>query len=104
MRLAAASAALILALAPQAHSEPVAVTFDDVPYLSLTTDLDYQKVTTHELLAGLRRNHIVAIGFVNEIKDRGHRADNGGCDRPDAARRSRRPAPAVGRWRPLRAS
>jgi peptidoglycan/xylan/chitin deacetylase (PgdA/CDA1 family) len=68
MRLAVATAALFLALAAHVRAEPVAVTFDDVPYLSLTTDLDYQKTTTRELLGGLKRNHIPAIGFVNEIK------------------------------------
>lgn len=68
MRLATSIAALLLALASQARAEPVAVTFDDVPYLSLTTELGFQQTTTRELLNGLRRNHISAIGFVNEFQ------------------------------------
>ncbi|THD64786.1 polysaccharide deacetylase family protein [Phenylobacterium sp.] len=68
MRLALIAAGLALAWASNAAAEPVAVTFDDVPYLSLTAALDYQQTTTRELLAGLKHNHIPAIGFVNEIK------------------------------------
>src|SRR6201996_5927099 len=64
-------AALILfilaaaALGPgRARAEGVALTFDDLPQLSLTNATDYGAVTTRRLLAGLRSRHIPATGFV----------------------------------------
>jgi peptidoglycan-N-acetylglucosamine deacetylase len=51
-----------------AHAEDVALTFDDLPALSLTDATPYWTATTQKLLAGLRRHHIPAIGFVNEQK------------------------------------
>ena len=70
MRMFLAAVALIAAaaLASRAAAEPVAVTFDDLPSLTWSTATDYQQATTEKLLAGLRRQHIPAIGFVNEIK------------------------------------
>lgn len=58
-------AAAVLALsAPAAHAEGVALTFDDLPQLSLTPSADYAQVTNRRLLAGLRRHHLPATGFV----------------------------------------
>jgi peptidoglycan/xylan/chitin deacetylase (PgdA/CDA1 family) len=66
---------LILALAltlgfsaQAARAEDVALTFDDLPQLSYHGSTDYAEVTTRELLAGLKRHHLPAIGFVNESK------------------------------------
>src|SRR6185312_10792664 len=66
MRRAAALAALaLLALgAGRARAEPVALTFDDLPQLALTDDAAYGKVLTDRLLAGLKRRHLPATGFV----------------------------------------
>jgi len=66
MRRAAALAVLaILALgAGRARAEGVALTFDDLPQLALTDDPAYGKVLTDRLLAGLRRRHLPATGFV----------------------------------------
>jgi peptidoglycan/xylan/chitin deacetylase (PgdA/CDA1 family) len=64
-RAAALLAVLFLGLgAAQARAESVALTFDDLPQLSLTDSTDYGRVTTRRLLAGLRRDHIPATGFV----------------------------------------
>ena len=60
-------AVLIVGAAPAA-AEPVAITFDDLPTMALSPTTDYALVTTKALLAGLRRQHIPAIGFVNEVK------------------------------------
>jgi peptidoglycan/xylan/chitin deacetylase (PgdA/CDA1 family) len=66
MRAAAALAAIgLLALgAGQARAEGVALTFDDLPQLALTDDLAYAEAINRDLLAGLRRQHLPAIGFV----------------------------------------
>jgi peptidoglycan/xylan/chitin deacetylase (PgdA/CDA1 family) len=50
--------------APAARAENVALTFDDLPQLSLTDSTDYAKVTTRKLLGGLHRHRMPAIGFV----------------------------------------
>jgi peptidoglycan/xylan/chitin deacetylase (PgdA/CDA1 family) len=72
MRPSSVAAALIVALlaavARPAAAEDVAVTFDDLPSLTYSTSTDYQAQTTERLLAGLKRQRIPAIGFVNEIK------------------------------------
>lgn len=69
MRLAGLATALVLAvMAGRAAAEPVAITFDDLPTLTYSTATDYQQATTERLIAGLKRQHIPAIGFVNEIK------------------------------------
>lgn len=70
----------LLALgAVQARAEGVALTFDDLPQLSLSNATDYGQVTTRRLLAGLRRRRIPATGFVVGSKlegpDREARAD-----------------------------
>ena len=79
-RLAAVLAVLVFAsAAAKAHAEGVALTFDDLPQLSLTNDTVYGKITTDRLLAGLRRHHIPATGFVVGAKlegaDRDARVD-----------------------------
>jgi peptidoglycan/xylan/chitin deacetylase (PgdA/CDA1 family) len=56
------------ALAAPAQMEDVALTFDDLPTMALSPTTDYAAVTTKALLAGLRRHHFPAIGFVNEVK------------------------------------
>lgn len=54
-----------LALSPcAAAAEPVALTFDDLPTLSLSDDPAYAATTTERLLTALRRQHVPAIGFV----------------------------------------
>ena len=61
-------AVLSLCGASVCRAEPVALTFDDLPTLSLSRDLAYARQTTNELLSRLRRHHFPAIGFVNEGK------------------------------------
>ena len=46
----------------------VALTFDDLPALSVFTDQPYVNYLNFMLLRGLRRHHLPAIGFVNEGK------------------------------------
>jgi len=58
----------LAAIAGPAAAEDVALTFDDLPTMALSPDTDYASVTTKRLLAGLRRHHFPAIGFVNESK------------------------------------
>jgi peptidoglycan/xylan/chitin deacetylase (PgdA/CDA1 family) len=55
-------------LAGPAAAEDVALTYDDLPTMALSPTTDYASATTERLLAGLRRHHIPAIGFVNESK------------------------------------
>ena len=52
----------------QALAEDVALTFDDLPTLSLTQSFAYADLTTVRLLDALHRNGIPATGFVNEGK------------------------------------
>jgi peptidoglycan/xylan/chitin deacetylase (PgdA/CDA1 family) len=59
---------VLLVLNSPARAEEVALTFDDLPALSLSPTLGYARITTDRLLAGLRRDHIPATGFVNEGK------------------------------------
>ena len=58
----------VLASAGAVRAEGVALTFDDLPTLSLNPATDYAQTTTTELLAGLRRHRLPATGFVNEGK------------------------------------
>lgn len=51
------------AAAAAAVAEGVALTFDDLPTMSLTPDAPYASVTTKALLDGLRRHHLPATGF-----------------------------------------
>lgn len=46
----------------------VALTFDDLPAITLKADQDYVDGTNRKLLKALRRHHVPAIGFVNEGK------------------------------------
>jgi peptidoglycan/xylan/chitin deacetylase (PgdA/CDA1 family) len=71
--------ALWLCSTAPAAAEPVALTFDDLPALQLNKSAAYAAATTDELLAGLSRHHLPAIGFVNEGK----------LDAPDRAERIR---------------
>jgi peptidoglycan/xylan/chitin deacetylase (PgdA/CDA1 family) len=66
-RLAGLAVALTV-LAGAARAEDVALTFDDLPTMALSPTTPYAAVTTKTLLAGLRRHHIPAVGFVNEVK------------------------------------
>jgi peptidoglycan/xylan/chitin deacetylase (PgdA/CDA1 family) len=68
MRSLIAAAVIAAALAGSARAEPVAITFDDLPSLTWSTATTYQQETTEKLIAGLKRQRIPAIGFVNEIK------------------------------------
>jgi peptidoglycan/xylan/chitin deacetylase (PgdA/CDA1 family) len=54
----------LLAGAGPAAAEGVALTFDDLPTMALTGDAPYAAATTRALLAGLRRHHMPATGFV----------------------------------------
>jgi peptidoglycan/xylan/chitin deacetylase (PgdA/CDA1 family) len=59
--------ALLLALCASvsaAHAEGVALTFDDLPTMSLRDAEPYAAITTETLLGGLRRRHLPATGFV----------------------------------------
>jgi peptidoglycan/xylan/chitin deacetylase (PgdA/CDA1 family) len=75
--IAALAASLILAVPVAAG--PVALTFDDLPVFGPYASAAEGKQITTRLLAGLRRNHLHAIGFVNEIQldaaDRAQRID-----------------------------
>ena len=53
-----------------AHGETsdIAITYDDLPALTLTEKQPYVNDFTRRLLAGLKRHHIPAIGFVNAGK------------------------------------
>jgi peptidoglycan/xylan/chitin deacetylase (PgdA/CDA1 family) len=64
--------------AGRARAEDVALTFDDLPQLALTGDLDYAKAINNRLLAGLNRHRLPAIGFVVGSKLEGP-------DRPERA-------------------
>jgi peptidoglycan/xylan/chitin deacetylase (PgdA/CDA1 family) len=46
----------------------VAVTFDDLPVISLRHDLASQTIITRKLLHAIKSNRVPAIGFVNENK------------------------------------
>jgi peptidoglycan/xylan/chitin deacetylase (PgdA/CDA1 family) len=61
-------ASLALLFARGVYAEDVALTFDDLPALSLTHSFAYWDTTTIVLLDGLRRNWLPATGFVNESK------------------------------------
>jgi len=76
-RMFATLAAACLAITPaHARSGQIALTFDDLPELSLVTDQSYVDHFTDDLLAGLRRHHLPATGFVVASKldelDRAH--------------------------------
>jgi peptidoglycan/xylan/chitin deacetylase (PgdA/CDA1 family) len=54
--------------APKVSRGQVALTFDDLPGLTLKADQAYVDALNRDLLRGLRRHHLPAIGFVNEGK------------------------------------
>jgi peptidoglycan/xylan/chitin deacetylase (PgdA/CDA1 family) len=54
--------------APPAEMGTVALTFDDLPGLSLTADQPYVDYINMMILRGLKKHHFPAIGFVNESK------------------------------------
>jgi peptidoglycan/xylan/chitin deacetylase (PgdA/CDA1 family) len=60
-------------LAGAATAEPVALTFDDLPTMALDESPAYARLTNQRLLAGLRRHHLPAIGFVigRQLEDAG---------------------------------
>jgi peptidoglycan/xylan/chitin deacetylase (PgdA/CDA1 family) len=67
LSLVAASLALLLAGlggAGRARAEGVALTFDDVPGLSLTDDAGYWRTTNAELIRALRDRRLPAAAFV----------------------------------------
>lgn len=66
--LALALALLPSSLAARAPQGSIALTFDDLPAISMVHDQAYVEESNHRLLAGLKRHHIPAIGFVNEYK------------------------------------
>ena len=55
---------------PVAKPSPanIALTFDDLPGIVLKPQQDYVDATNKALIAGLKRHHFSAIGFVNEGK------------------------------------
>jgi peptidoglycan/xylan/chitin deacetylase (PgdA/CDA1 family) len=61
---------LLAAAAPAARAGEgkVALTFDDLPGLSIFTDQPYVNYLNDALLRGLKRHHLPATGFVNEGK------------------------------------
>lgn len=54
--------------ATQAGRRVVAVTFDDLPVISLRRDLPTQAKITRKLLKAIKSNRVPAVGFVNENK------------------------------------
>jgi peptidoglycan/xylan/chitin deacetylase (PgdA/CDA1 family) len=56
--------ALLALTAGPVRAEGVALTFDDLPQLALTNDAAYARSLTDDLLAGLKRRRLPAIGFV----------------------------------------
>ncbi len=50
-------------LSSAAQAEPVALTFDDLPVMSLYDDVAYQQTTMTRLIKGLHRHHYPAFGF-----------------------------------------
>jgi peptidoglycan/xylan/chitin deacetylase (PgdA/CDA1 family) len=58
----------LAAFAAPAAAEDVALTFDDLPSLSLSPSVAYEQTTTKRLLRGLRRRRFPATGFVTEGK------------------------------------
>lgn len=57
-----------IAAVPPASAEAIAVTFDDLPVFDARTSSPEAATITANLLAAVTRNHVPAIGFVNEGK------------------------------------
>ena len=54
---------------PEATGREVAVTFDDLPVISVTRgDLESHRAITTRLLEAITSNQVPAVGFVNECK------------------------------------
>ena len=69
LRILCRSALALLALASApCRAENVAVTFDDLPICGARGDIAEAQSITTRLLSGLKRHHIKATGFVNEIQ------------------------------------
>ena len=67
--------AAALAPLPAAAQDKVALTFDDLPSLTLLKSQAYVDYSNQIILRGLKHHHMPAIGFVNESKlDEGDRA------------------------------
>ncbi|MEO7247280.1 MAG: polysaccharide deacetylase family protein [Novosphingobium sp.] len=68
--LFAAIAAMLMASPAGAHSKrgKIALTFDDLPALTIFKDQPYVNYLNLTILRGLRRHHLPATGFVNEGK------------------------------------
>ncbi|MGE5621101.1 MAG: polysaccharide deacetylase family protein [archaeon] len=49
-------------------SREVAITFDDLPVISIRHDIDSQREITENLLSKIKENNVPAVGFVNEGK------------------------------------
>ena len=65
----------VAASVPAAAQDTVALTFDDLPSLSLLKSQAYTDYSNQMILRGLKRHQMPAIGFVNEGKlDEGDRA------------------------------
>ena len=64
LRLLISAFFIALLAGGSAAAEGVALTFDDLPTMALTGDAPYAVATTKALLAGLRRHHLPATGFV----------------------------------------
>ncbi|MDB5700584.1 MAG: polysaccharide deacetylase [Sphingomonadales bacterium] len=60
--------ALFTSAPVQAKGDSVALTFDDLPTMTLLHAQSYANYTNAKLLRGLHRHHLPAIGFVNEGK------------------------------------
>jgi peptidoglycan/xylan/chitin deacetylase (PgdA/CDA1 family) len=67
-RALALVAVLAVAANARAATGKVALTFDDLPDLSIFADQPYVNYLNDMLLRGLRRHRLPAIGFVNESK------------------------------------
>ena len=63
-----AGGVLLSAAAARAGDGMVALTFDDLPGLSLVPDQPYVNYLNDMLLRGLKRHRMPATGFVNESK------------------------------------
>jgi len=67
-----------------APARAAAITFDDLPVISVTPmDAAGRREVTARLLAALRKHHIPAVGFVNEYALYGYRTTDEGAPNPD---------------------
>jgi peptidoglycan/xylan/chitin deacetylase (PgdA/CDA1 family) len=53
---------------PSSEKKQLAITFDDLPAVTITSDINSLKTNTKNLLSALVKHKVPAIGFVNEIK------------------------------------